>query len=148
MGISMNSQNVIEVSSLMHTWLIDIDGTIFTHNSNLSGGEGELHSSDICESDVQPEDTLLPGVAEFWSKLPPGDFVILLSARHPRYRSMTESALRRYSLRYDHIIFGLPKGERILLNDAKPGGLLTAHAVNLQRDAGLSGLSFSENPNL
>jgi hypothetical protein len=144
----MHLEKAIELSCLTHTWLIDIDGTIFTHNPHLSGGEGELLSGDSYDFAVHPEDTLLPGVAEFWSKLPPEDFVILLSARHPRYRSMTESALRKYRLRYDHIIFGLPKGERILLNDAKPGGLLTAHAVNLQRDVGLSGLSFTTNPKL
>lgn len=130
----------IALSRLAHTWLIDIDGTIFAHNPRLSGDHDGL--------DAGLEDTLLPGVAQFWESLPDEDCIILLSARHPRYRTMTESALRAHGLRYDEIILGLPKGERLLLNDVKPGGLLTAHAVNLGRDAGLSGLTFHIDPKL
>ena len=136
MGDAGPDEAAITLSPLGHTWLFDIDGTIFAHNPKLSGDH----------DDVGPDDTLLPGVAQFWEGLPDHDFVIRLSARHTKYRSMTENALRAHGLRYDEIIFGLPKGERILLNDAKPRGLLTAHAVNLVRDAGLSGLTFHIDP--
>lgn len=145
---SIKTKMPLEISQLAHTWLIDIDGTIFTHNPNLSGEGHAPITGESDDLDIEPQDTLLPGVAEFWSSLPTEDFVILLSARHPRYRSMTENALRKFGLRYDQILFGLPKGERILLNDAKPGGLLTAHAVNLGRDSGLSGLTFHIDPKL
>jgi hypothetical protein len=131
-------QSEITLSPLGHTWLFDIDGTLFAHNPSLSGDH----------DDNGPDDILLPGVAQFWESLPDHDFVILLSARHPRYRLMTENALRANGLRYNEIIFGLPKGERILINDAKPLGLLTAHAVNLVRDSGLSGLTFYIDPKL
>jgi hypothetical protein len=148
MTASINNVISIEISQLVHTWLIDIDGTIFTHNPHLSEEDHACITGENDDLDIEPQDTLLPGVAEFWSSLPAEDFVILLSARHPRYRSMTEGALLSYGLRYDQILFGLPKGERILLNDAKPGGLRTAHAVNLKRDSGLSRFSFITNPTL
>jgi len=35
------------------------------------------------------------------------------------------------------IIFGLPQGERILINDMKPSGLITAYAINKNRDEAL-----------
>ena len=37
-------------------------------------------------------------------------------------------------MRYDAIIYGAGYGERILVNDCKPSGLMTALAVNTQRD--------------
>ena len=135
---SINSH--LTLSRLPHTWLIDIDGTIFAHNPRMSG--------DYDDIEVGTGDVLLPGVADFWKRIPVSDTVILLSARHPKYRSMTEHSLQSYGLRYNEVIFGLPKGERLLLNDIKPGGLLTAHAVNLRRDGGLSEIAFHIDDNL
>ena len=37
-------------------------------------------------------------------------------------------------VKYHHIIFNAPYGERILVNDDKPSGLHCSHAVNLIRD--------------
>ena len=113
----------IRLSPLPKTWLIDIDGTIFRHNSHLAG-----------------EDRLLPGVREFLAGLPPQDRVILMTARAEEHREATLAALDRHGLRHDAVIFGLPTGERILINDSKPSGLPTAHAVNVRRDDGLAGL--------
>ena len=48
-------------------------------------------------------------------------------------------------IRYDHIIFDLPYGERILVNDIKPGGLQTSIAVNTQRDE-WAGFTVEEDP--
>jgi hypothetical protein len=114
------------LSSLPHTWIIDIDGTILKHNGHKQGG-----------------DLLLDGVKEFWEKIPRDDFIILISARERFYVESTILFLRENCIRYDQIIFGVPIGERILVNDIKPSGLPTAHAVNVQRDKGLCFLSFS-----
>lgn len=111
----------ITLSGLAKTWCLDIDGVIFRHNSHLQG-----------------EDELLPGVSRFFLSLPPEDVVILLSARAEEYRHVTEKSLTRHGLRYDHLLLGLPTGERILMNDVKPSGLLTAHALNVNRDEGLT----------
>ena len=114
----------MSLSDLPKTWLIDIDGTIFAHNSHLAG-----------------EDVLLPGTREFLATLPPQDRVILMTARQETYRVATEAALSRHGVRYDQIIFGLPVGERILINDDKPSGLKTAYAVSLPRNRGLGGVA-------
>lgn len=115
--------NDVVLSALPHTWLIDVDGTIVKHNGHKMGG-----------------DQLLPGVLAFWAQIAPDDRVVLLSARTPAEMSGTLAFLDAQGLRYDHVLFGLPKGERVLINDDKPGGLKTALAINLPRDAGLTDL--------
>jgi hypothetical protein len=110
----------LTLSTHRHTWLIDVDGTVLRHNGYRDG-----------------EDELLPGVLDFWSKIPLEDEIILLSARHALDEAKTLALFDNYGLRFNRAIFGLPTGERILINDAKPGGLVTAIAVDLKRDAGL-----------
>lgn len=121
----------IRLSTLAHTWLIDVDGTVLAHNGHLLEG-----------------DRLLPGVQEFWQRIPVGDVVILLSARKESERTTTLALIEAHGLRYDQAIFGLPTGERILINDSKPGGLVTALAVAVGRDAGLARLDVVTDPAL
>jgi hypothetical protein len=121
----------IVVSRLAHTWLIDVDGTLLSHNGYLHG-----------------QDRLLPGVTEFWRQIPDGDMIILLSARAEEVRDGCLAVLDGAGLRYDHVLFGLPKGERVLINDRKPGGLVTALAVSVARDAGLAELEVTIDPSL
>lgn len=108
----------LELSSLPKTWLIDIDGTIVKHNGYKSGG-----------------DILLEGIKSLFAKIDEQDVVILLTARKESLRAATESFLRANDIRYNRIIFDLPIGERILINDNKPSGLIMGHAVNKDRDA-------------
>lgn len=110
----------IRLSPLGHTWIIDIDGTIFLHNSHLSG-----------------KDRILSGVKEFFSSIPEKDRIILLTAREEKYKDITIAALEYYGLRYDDLLFNMPTGERVLINDMKPSGLQTAIAFNIQRDMGI-----------
>lgn len=114
------------LSNIGHTWLVDLDGTLTEHNAHLRGG-----------------DVLLPNVRSFWERIPPGDAVLILTARESRYREATESFLATQGLRYDALIMDLPKGERILINDRKPDGLTMAIAINLQRNAGFGELLSS-----
>lgn len=109
------------LSPLNHTWIFDLDGTIFKHNGYLQG----------------KMDILLPGVADFWNTLPKDDLVVILTSRTEKYRKQTESALHDYHLRYDYIVFDVPTGERILVNDNKPSGLEMAKSIAVQRDEGL-----------
>jgi hypothetical protein len=119
------------ISALQHTWLIDIDGTILKHNGHKMGG-----------------DELLPGVRSFWASIPEDDVIILLSARTHEEMPATLAFLDAQGIRYDHALFGMPKGERIVINDGKPGGLSTAVAVNVKRDEGLANLVVIRDPTL
>ena len=111
-----------ELSTLAHTWFIDLDGTILKHGGLWEDGS----------------DSLLPGTLEFLAAIPEQDTVIFTTAREEFFREPTIMELARLgATRYDHIIFGLPVGERIVINDIKPDtGLQTAIAWNLRRNQG------------
>lgn len=109
---------MLKLSSLPHTWILDVDGTIVKHNGYKIDGY----------------DTLLPGVKDFFASLPSQDRVILLTARKAEYLPALKEFLTKNQIRYDHIITDVPMGERILVNDNKPSGLKCAYAVNKERD--------------
>lgn len=108
----------IVLTKLPHTWIFDIDGTLVKHNGYM-----------------MPEgDTLLDGVAEFLASIPEKDMIILITARPSFCREQTEKFLAEKNIRYDHIIFDAPVGERIIVNDSKPDGTVMAHAIVRTRD--------------
>ena len=109
---------IITVSPLGKTWVLDLDGTVVKHNGYKLAGH----------------DTLLPGAKEFLAKIQPEDMVVFITSRTEEQRAMTEAFLRENGIRYDAILFGAPYGERILVNDRKSSGLVTAIAVNTDRD--------------
>lgn len=112
----------LRLSTLPKTWVFDVDGTLVIHNGHL-----------------RPQgDELLPGVKEFFASLPAQDAVVLLTARKKELGPALEAFLTANGIRYDAILYGMPAGERILVNDCKPSGLLTAVAVNKKRDDELS----------
>ncbi len=108
----------IVLSTLHKTWIFDLDGTLVKHNGYLIDGV----------------DTLLPGVREYLTELPAEDKILIVTSRTEEYRQMTELFLAENGIRYDSILYGMPMGERILVNDAKPSGLQTAYAFNLKRN--------------
>lgn len=108
-------------SDMNKTWIFDLDGTLVKHNGYKLGGE-----------------ELLPGVKDFFAKkISKNDKIVILTARESKYKMDTEKFLRDNDIRFDYIIYDLPVGERILINDRKPSGLKTAYAYNLERDSGL-----------
>lgn len=111
----------LRLSTLPKTWVFDVDGTLVIHNGHL-----------------RPQgDDLLPGVKEFFASLPAQDAVVLLTARKKELGPALEAFLTANGIRYDAILYGMPAGERILVNDCKPSGLLTAVAVNKKRNDAL-----------
>lgn len=106
------------MSSLPKTWILDLDGTLVKHNGYKMDGE----------------DSLLTGASELLSQIMPEDMVIIVTSRKKRYQEMTEKFLQKQGIRYDHIIYEAPYGERILLNDDKPSGLKMAYAVCTERN--------------
>jgi len=108
----------LRLSCLGHTWLIDLDGTIVKHNGYKIDGI----------------DSLLDGAKAFIESIPEGDKIIFLTSRKEEFRESTESFLNQNGIRYDAVLYELPYGERILLNDRKESGLETAFAVNKDRN--------------
>lgn len=106
------------VSSLGKTWIMDLDGTVVKHNGYKIDGK----------------DSWLQGAREFLINIPLQDKIIFLTSRTENERQLTEDFLAESHIRYDMIIFNLPYGERILINDDKPSGLKTAIAVNTVRN--------------
>lgn len=80
------------------------------------------------------KDTLLDGVKEYLDTIPSEDCIIIFTSRTDEYREMTLEFLREYGIRYDEILFNMPMGERIVVNDRKPSGIDMAVAINLKRD--------------
>lgn len=108
----------IALSALGHTWILDLDGTIVKHNGYKLDGR----------------DTLLDGAEAFLRGIPETDMIVLITSRTDKQREFTEKFLADHRIRYDHIIFNAPYGERILINDRKPSGLKTGVAVDTERD--------------
>ncbi|MBQ3797421.1 MAG: hypothetical protein II842_14310 [Butyrivibrio sp.] len=106
------------LSTLPKTWIFDIDGTIVKHNGYKIDGY----------------DTLLTGAKEYIESIPEDDKIIILTSRTDEYRQMTLDFLEENHIRYDEILFNMPFGERVLVNDRKPSGLEMSVAINIDRD--------------
>ena len=97
------------------TLFVDIDGTIFYHATN----------------------NIIPGTKEKfdeWNEK--GYSIIITTARIRDWKDETLRALDENGLRYHVIIFDLPNGDRVVLNDIKEGKN-RAFAINIERDKGI-----------
>lgn len=106
------------LSTLPKTWIFDLDGTILKHNGYKIDGI----------------DTLLDGAKEYLDALPREDKVIIFTSRTEEYREVTIKFLYDNHIRYNEILFNMPMGERIIVNDRKPSGLDMAISMNIDRD--------------
>lgn len=111
-------KQTLTLSSLGHTWILDLDGTIVKHNGYKIDGH----------------DTFLEGAKEFLESIPEGDMIIFLTSRKAEYKEITEEFLKDNNVKYDHIIYEVPYGERILMNDDKPSGLKMGYSIACTRD--------------
>ncbi len=120
MGIdkSKDFSDELVLSTLPKTWIIDLDGTVVKHNGYKIDGT----------------DSLLEGAKEYIDTIPEDDYILILTSRTDEFREMTLSFLKENDIRYDEIIFNMPMGERIVVNDRKPSGIDMAVAVNVDRD--------------
>lgn len=121
----------LKISPLGHTWVLDFDGTLVEHNGYKTG-----------------EDKFLPGAKEFLQSIPKDDFILILTAREKEAREKTEKFLKKNGIRYNEILFEMPMGERILINDNKPSGLRCAYAITPNRNQGLENLDIVIDENL
>lgn len=122
----------ITLSLLPHAWILDFDGTLVEHNGYKTG-----------------EDRWLPGALEFLRSIPADDYILIMTARFEDFApAKTKDFLAKHDVRYNEILFGIPQGERILLNDDKPSGLCCAYTINPKRDEGLENLTIEINEEL
>ncbi len=106
------------LSTLPKTWVFDLDGTLLKHNGYKLDGE----------------DTVLPGALEYLHAIPAEDKIIIFTSRTEEYKQMTLNFLAAHEIRYDEILFNMPMGERIIVNDRKPSGLDMSVAINIDRN--------------
>lgn len=123
----MNVNNM----EMKKTLFIDIDGTLVKHKGNQTNmflGEMEV----------------LPGVLEKFNEWDAKGYkIILTTGRKECLRKVTEKELLKNGIFYDQLIMGLTRGERVLINDKKPGNdMNVATAIQLKRDDGLSGINI------
>lgn len=117
--------NIGESVTYRKTIFIDIDGTILKHHQNLN-----KMTSD------EPE--LIEGTIEkflWWRKKE--YYIVITTARVEGLRQVTQKQLTDVGLFYDQMIMGLPNGPRVLINDKKPEGIVSATAYCIDRDGGI-----------
>jgi hypothetical protein len=66
------------------------------------------------------------------------DFVIITTGREEHHKKRIEKFMKSFGLKCDLVICGIPTGARILINDKKPDGSMTAFSHNLTRDKGIN----------
>jgi|TARA_R100000808_G_C2113849_1_gene127100 FMN phosphatase YigB (HAD superfamily) len=121
--------NIGESVTYRKTIFIDIDGTILKHHQNLN-----KMTSD------EPE--LIEGTIEkflWWRKKE--YYIVITTARVEGLRQVTQKQLTDVGLFYDQMIMGLPNGPRVLINDKKPEGTVSAVAYCIERDGGIKDIN-------
>lgn len=111
---------------LKKTWIFDLDGTLVVHGGYKTG-----------------PDILLDGIFDFFLNIPENDFIVIITGRSKKYKKVTINNLKALGIRYDHIIFEAGTGARILVNDTKPSGYITAHCKSVKRNQGLDLQDFN-----
>jgi len=108
------------------TYIVDLDGCVLQHY-----GRGPSYQWKTC--------VLLDGVKEQFDRWEmDGHCVVLMTARKECCRADLEETLRAHGLFWDRLVMGVTSGERVLINDSKPGYEPSARAVTLERNRGLA----------
>jgi mannose-6-phosphate isomerase len=109
------------------TVFCDIDGTLFKHHG------------DIFKNATEPLE-VLPGVVEAFKEWERRNYrIVLITGRKESQRKNTEALLQFLNIPYDHLLMGLPNGDRVIINDRKPDATRpSAYAISPQRNAGLA----------
>lgn len=112
------------------TIFLDIDGTIFKHKESLKN---------MLMSEPEILEGTLDKLYEWHNK---GYMIILTTARPEGSRYKTEKQLNKLGVVYSKLIMNLSSGPRIVINDTKPDGTVTAIAKPLIRDAGIKNIEL------
>jgi len=113
------------------TIFCDIDGTLVKH---VPPDESALPSFKM---------TLLPNAMENlldWNRK--NYTIILTTGRKESQREITIKQLQEVGIFYDHLIMGLGRGTRVIINDKKIDGENTAMSINLERNKGFANINL------
>lgn len=101
---------------------VDLDGTIVIHNYNPE----------------EIEDIFIPDVVEYLKEeIKSGSILILTTARPPEHCIKIIEKLKSLGITFEHCVFNLSTGKRILINDKKQiDGEDKALAINVLRNKG------------
>jgi hypothetical protein len=113
------------------TIFIDIDGTLVSHAPPGTSAH-PYHQPDTLPGTVQK-------LMEWDAK---GYNIILVTGRRESMREVTEKQLRNLGIFYDQLIMGIGGGPRVLINDNKPDGTLSAFSINIERNVGIKDLDL------
>lgn len=114
----------MEQPNLSKTILTDLDGTLVKHEQRVINGSMDM--------------TLLPGVADRLNEWKTKGYYIIIITGRPASRKQTKAQLAKAGIYYDDLVMGVGRGLRVLINDIKPDGTITAKAYNVFRDRGLT----------
>lgn len=111
------------------TLFIDLDGTIFSHDSGGGIGNFDYKKTPSLVSDGIPEWLQAAKAA--------GYSIVITSARNEKSRDLVVDQLQTFSIPCDQLILGLSGGPRFLFNDTKDSlaCLPTAYVMNYPRNA-------------
>ena len=113
------------------TIFCDIDGTLIKHSSPIESSKPNFKAE------------ILPGVLEKLKDWSLKNYkLILTTGRRESQRQVTEKQLSELGITYDILIMGIGRGSRVVINDRKPDGTLTAESYCLDRDCGLESLDI------
>jgi mannose-6-phosphate isomerase len=118
-------------ATAIKTVFCDIDGTLLEHTGSI-------------QSNCTGSPRLLPGAVDAIREWDRNNYrIVLTTGRKESTRRETEAYLTEMGIHYDHLIMGLPNGDRVLINDKKPHGVRnTAYAINLVRNQGVEHVSL------
>ena len=112
------------------TIFLDIDGTIIKHG-------GDLYS--MITKDAEIIEGTIQKLIE-WKQQ--GYNIILTTARPEGTRKQTEQQLSELGIFYHRLIINLSSGPRVVINDTKPDGTVTAIAHPIKRNSGIKNIQL------
>ena len=112
------------------TIFLDIDGTILYHYGTL-------------QEQLLESPKMLPGVKEKlheWDRK--GYYIVLTTGRRECSRKQTKKQLADLGIFYNQLIMDITGGTRVIVNDRKSDGTITAGALCPIRNAGIKDLEI------
>jgi len=115
----------------LKTLFIDIDGTLLFHHG-------------VANQQTKFPTIVLPGVVDKFAEWDiKGYRIILVTGRKESERKSTEKQLDDVGIQYDTLLMGISRGDRVIINDTKPGSLdPTAVAICVERNKGLTNIEI------